>query len=253
VTDQQPTEAAEPREGPLDDPAMPIASQPPPIFKRARGAVRSIGGNKNDPPSSEPLSQGVTVVAAVADQAAGLAPRRAASDARHPNRVQRRLDERDFRRGGRGDMYSHRNTLAVDHHHPLRALAPLRCPDVGAPFFADANEPSMNVFSHRSRPRASRWPRKARHIRSHVPSSSHARSRRQQVDPLGYPSGRSRHRAPVLSTHKIPSTTSRCGTRGRPPRCERVSRGRCGSIFAHCASVNRTLRWRMRTSGQCDT
>lgn len=34
---------------------------------------------------------------------------------------------------------------------------------------------------------------------SHVPSSSHCRRRRQQVDPLGYPSGRSRHRAPVVN------------------------------------------------------
>ncbi len=127
------------------------------------------------------------------------------------------VDERDFRRAGRGDMYSQRNTLAVDHHHPLRTLAPLGLADVGAPFFAEANEPSMNVFSQRSRPRASSWPRKARHIRSQVPSSSHCRRRRQHVDPLGYPSGRSRQRAPVLSTQRMPSTTSRWLTRGRPP------------------------------------
>jgi hypothetical protein len=86
-----------------------------------------------------------------------------------------------------------------------------------------------------------------------VPSSSQARRRRQQVDPLGYPAGRSRHRAPVLRTQRMPSTTSRCGTRGRPPSRERGLRGRCGSIAAHCASVSRTLRWRMRTSGQCST
>jgi hypothetical protein len=150
-------------------------------------------------------------------------------------------------------MYSHRNTLAVDHHHPLRTLAPLGFSDLRAPFFAEANEPSMNVSSQWSRPRASSWPRKARHIRSHVPSSSHCRRRRQHVDPLGYPSGRSRHRAPVFKTQRIPSTTSRLLTRGRPPWGERRGRGRCGSILAHCASVTRTLGLGTSTSAQCGT
>jgi hypothetical protein len=150
-------------------------------------------------------------------------------------------------------MYSQRNTLAVDHHHALRTLAPLGFSDVGAPFFADMNEPSMNVFSQSSRPRASRWPRNARHIASQVPSSSQCRKRRQQVAPLGYPSGRSRQRAPVLSTQRIPSTTARLLMRGRPPVRERRGRGRCGSILAHCASVSRTLRLAISTSGQGST
>jgi hypothetical protein len=111
----------------------------------------------------------------------------------------------------------------------------------------------MNVFSHDNRPRASSWPRNARHICSHVPSSSQRRSRRQQVEPLGYPSGRSRQRAPVLRTQRMPSTTSRLATRGRPPARERRGRGRCGSIFAHCASVSRTLRLATSTSGQVST
>jgi hypothetical protein len=111
----------------------------------------------------------------------------------------------------------------------------------------------MNVFSHRSRPRASSWPRKPRHMRSQVPSSSHCRKRRQQVDPPGYPSGRSRHRAPVFKTQRIPSTTSRLLTRGRPPSGERRGRGRCGSILAHCASVTRTLGLGTSTSAQCGT
>jgi hypothetical protein len=111
----------------------------------------------------------------------------------------------------------------------------------------------MNAVSQRIRPRASSWPRKARHMASHVPSSSHCRIRRQQVDPLGYPSGRSRHRAPVFSTHRIPSTTARWLMRGRPPLRERRGRGRCGSMWTHCASVTRTLRLAMSTSGQGST
>jgi hypothetical protein len=242
VTDQQTTDATDPREGPHDGPAVAVASQPPPIFTRTRGAVGAIANNEDYPPSSEPLSHGVTLVAAVADRAVGIATRLPTSDARHPNPVQRRLDQRDFRRRGRGEMYFRRSTLAVEHHHPFQALAPFRLLNVGASSFALAKDPSMNVLSRRRRPRASTGPRKSRHTRSHVPSSSHARSRRQHVVPLGFPSDRLRHRAPVLSTQRIPATTSRCGTRGRPPRCERVSRGRGGSMVARCASVNRKLR-----------
>lgn len=232
---------------------MAVASEVPAVFVSTDDAVLAVRDDDRDPSARTAFAQGVAVKCQVANQSRRLLARRAPTSTGHPNRLQCGLNECDFRGTGRGDMYSHRNTLAVDHHHPLRTLAPLGFPDVRAPFFADANEPSMNTCSHRSRPRASSWPRKARHIRSQVPSASHCRRRRQQVDPLGYPSGRSRQRAPVFNTQRIPSTTSRWLTRGRPPRGERRARGRCGSIFAHCASVSRTLRLRTRTSGQCST
>jgi hypothetical protein len=44
---------------------------------------------------------------------------------------------------------------------------------------------SMNACSHCNRPRASSWPRNARHSRSQIPSASQSRRRRQQVLPLG--------------------------------------------------------------------
>ena len=232
---------------------MPIAAQPATIVVSSAEVPVPIRNDRDDAAPVQALPQGVAVVAAVRNQSVGMLSRPAAVAARDPDRVQGRVDERDFRRTGRGDMNSERNTLAVDHHHPLRTLAAGGGADVGAPFFADANEPSMNVFSHRSRPRASSWPRSARHIASQVPSSSHWRSRRQQVEPLGYPLGRSRHRAPVFRTQRIPSTTSRLLTRGRPPFGERRDSGRCRSIWAHCASVTRTLGLGTSTSAQCGT
>ena len=44
-------------------------------------------------------------------------------------------------------MQSARNTLAVDHHHPLRSLAPLGFSDSCAPFFAGAKLPSRKRFA----------------------------------------------------------------------------------------------------------
>ena len=250
VTNQQSSEPTKPGERPLNDPAMSIASQLSTVLESADGAVVPIRHDDGDPASREAFAKGVTVIRPVGDQPFRVPIPAAASDT---NGAQRRVDERDLRWGGRADMYSQRNTLAVDHHHALRTLSTLGFADVGAPFFADANEPSMNTCSHRMRPRASSCSRNARHIANHVPSTSHCRNRRQQVDPLGYPSGRSRHRAPVFRTHRIPSTTSRWLTRGRPPLRERRLRGRCGSILAHCASVSRTVRLPTLTSDQRST
>jgi hypothetical protein len=253
MPNQQSAETPEPRKGPFNLPTMPTSSQPSSIFEVASLRPPAIRQDRRNAAMPKPPAEPLAVVTSVANQALGILARPPSTDARHANRCQRRLDEIDFRRSRRGDMYSQRNTLAVDHHHPLRTLAPLGFSDVRAPFFADANEPSMNVFSHDSRPQASSWPRNARHSCSHVPSSSHRRSRRQHVEPLGYPSGRSRQRAPVFRTQRMPSTTSRFATRGRPPARERRGRGRCGSIFAHCASVSRTLRLATGTSGQVST
>ena len=100
----------------------------------------------------------------------------------------------------------------------------------------------MNAGSHCNRPRASSSAMIARQIRSHVPSSSQRFSRRQHVEGLGYSTGRSRQRAPVFSTQRMPSTPARWLAQGRPPRWDRGIRGRSGSILAHCASVKRTLR-----------
>ena len=243
----------QPGERAFDDPPTPITAQVTAIVVAAAEVPIPVRDDRGHAAPVQTLAQRIAVVATVSNQPVRLLPRPTAVAPRDADGVQRGVHERDFGRTGRGDMNSERNTLAVDHHHPLRTLSAGGFADVGPPFFADTNEPSMNVFSQRSRPRASSSPRKARHMASHVPSSSHARSRRQQVDPLGYPSGKSRHRAPVFKTQRIPSTTSRLLTRGRPPFGERRGRGRWRSIWAHCASVTRTLGLGTTTSAQCRT
>jgi hypothetical protein len=131
---------------------------------------------------------------------------------------------------------SQRNTLAVDHHHPLRALAAFGFPDSVAPFFAGAKLPSTKLSLQSSWPRRSSSARNCRHILSQMPSSSHRCNRRQQVAGLTPKSdGRSRQRAPVLSTQRMPSRTARLSFQGRPALeyC-----GSNGSSLAHCLSDN---------------
>ena len=248
MSNQQSPERAKPRDGSLHDPPMPVAAQPATIFKRPHGAVAPIRTRQHDAAGSQPGPQRVAIKAPVGNQVPGEP-----SVGRDP-RGERRFSERDFRRCGRGQGDSQRKTLTLHQYHALCTFPALSGSDIGPPFFAGAKVPSMNAVSHSRRPRASSSAINVRQSRSHVPSSSQRFNRRQHVDGLGYSAGKSHHRAPVFSTQRMPSTTARWATQGRPPRALRGKRGRSGSIWAHCASVTRTLRLATTaTSGQCST
>jgi hypothetical protein len=178
-------------------------------------------------------SSSVAVVSLVGDNPAQPTLGSSASGPRHPHRRQGAPQQFHLCRRGRFQELSQRNTLAVDHHHPLRALAPLGFADARAPFLAGAKLPSTKLSLQSSRPRASSSQRNWRHTANHTSCSSHNRKRRQQVLGLGYSGGRSRQRAPVLSTHRMPSNTRRFSVhrRPRPDHC-----GSKGSIFFHCSS-----------------
>jgi hypothetical protein len=149
----------------------------------------------------------------------------------YPNRRERRLDELEIRRGSSVKVVSQRKTPAVDRHHPLRPLAPLGLADGGAPFSAGAKLPSRNDSLHLNSCRSFNPPRKARQISSQTSCASQSRSLRQQVAGAGNSSGKSCHRAPLRSSHKMPSSTLRSSAPGRPP-CGRLglSRARAGSV-----------------------
>jgi len=115
----------------------------------------------------------------------------------YTDRCERLFREPNLVGGRRVKLLSQRNTLAVDHHHPLRALAPLGFSDFRAPFFAGAKLPSRNDSLQSS---CSRWfssARNARQMVSQTPCSSQSRSRRQHVAGEGNSSGKSCQRAPL--------------------------------------------------------
>jgi hypothetical protein len=141
-----------------------------------------------------------------------------------------------FRRGCRVREGSQRHTLAVDHRHPLRALAAFRFPDAGPVFFAGANLPAANASDQSCWPCASRT-RKARQAPSHTRCSSQSRRRRQQVLGEGNRAGGSFQRAPARKTQSMPSNPGRFGMGLGSPDCKALGLGINGAIFAHCASV----------------
>jgi hypothetical protein len=56
----------------------------------------------------------------------------------------------------------------------------------------------------------------------------------------GYRSGKSRQRAPLRSTHRIPSKHARSSAGGRPPRGDRFRFGMKALICSHCSSLTKT-------------
>lgn len=154
------------------------------------------------------------------------------------NLVYRFFEQRDFRRGRRVQVVSQRNTLAVDHHHPLRTFAPFGLSDAFPPFLAGAKLPSTNASDQSSCPRSSSSARNARQALSQTSCSSQRFNRRQHVEGLGYRLGKSAHGAPVRKIHKIPSNTLRLSAQGLPPRFDFLGWGNKGSSFFHCSFVN---------------
>lgn len=195
-----------------------------------------------DPSFSESLPKRVAIVRLVTDHSFRAGPRPAWSFLGDFDLLECLFGEPDLCWRSRVGIASQRNTLAIDHHHVLCSLSPLGFPDSRAPFFAGEKLASMNASSQSRTPLASSSERKALHISFRTSASYHSFKRRQQVEKCGYLSGRSFHRAPVLSTQRIPSKTNRSSALGRPPFGPTGFFGMRGSIFLHCSSVRYTTR-----------
>lgn len=232
IANDQAAEVAQPSEGAFDLPAFAIAPQFPSVVERRLAPAPPMRTKQNHPALEQAPAQGIAVVGPIGDDAQGPLARTPAF-LRHADSIQRALRQGHFPRRGRDQLTSQRNTLAVDHHHPLRAFAPLGLADAGAPFLAGAKLPSRNDSLQSSRPCWSSSERNCRQILSQTSCSSHWRKRRQQVLALGYSLGKSRQRAPVLSTQRMPSSTRRLSAQGRP---RLRSLGKSGSSLAHCPS-----------------
>jgi hypothetical protein len=234
----QATKISKPRKRPFDLPPSLIASQLPSLLSRQLLAVFAMRTNQINASPGQTMAQRVRSTRLVIDHALGALAGTSPALSGHRNRLQGRLQQLHFGGGRRCQEVSHRNTVAVDHHHPLRAFAPLGCADAGPPFLAGAKLPSAQASDQSSCPWLSSWPRKVRQALRQMSCSSHSRRRRQHVLGDGYRVGRSFQRAPVRNIHKMPSKHGRLGIGFGPPQGEALGSGNKGAIFSHCASVS---------------
>ena len=238
LADDQSTAVAKPCKCAFYLPSPFVATQFATIMIFASLVVASIGTDQFDATTSQTFSKRIAVISPVRNESFRIFPWPAASFSRDGDSVQSCGDQLHFRWGRRVQVVSKRNTLAVDHHHPLRAFALAGLADTEPPFFAGAKLPSMKASDQSNWPRSSNSARKARQAFNQTSCSSQSRSRRQQVEGLGYVLGKSAHGAPVRSIQRIPSKTLRLSIQGRPPRLDVLGFGKSGSSFFHCASVN---------------
>ena len=145
VANDQPAKVAEPSKGAFHLPATPVSTQRPAILRARLAAIPAMRCDQFDSSCCQPLAQRIAVIGAIGNHTRWFLPwPSAAMSPGHADRRERFFREPDLVRGGRVKLLSQRNTLAVDHHHPLRALAPLGFADFRAPFFAGAKLPSRN-------------------------------------------------------------------------------------------------------------
>jgi len=240
ISHDQAAEVLQPSDRAFDFPATFISSQLAAVLRFA-AFVPAIGADQVDSPTQQAGPHRIGVGGSVINQSLGVLSRSAATGTRHANLFQQRLDQRHFVGRRRGKCDSERHTLAVCHHHKLCTLAAFGRSDAGAPFFAEENVPSANTSCQSSCPAASNFDRKARHRSSQMWCSSQSRSRRQHVLLDGYTFGKSFQRAPLRSTHKMPSKQSRSAAGVRPPFGFGFRFGNNFSIFAHWSSVSSGL------------
>ena len=233
VADEQAAKVAQPGKGPFDFPTLAITAQPAAIVEARFCASSTVRADQQHAAFEQTLSQRIAVVGAVGHDSQRSFLWTASATTGHRYLSQGAFGQSHFPRAGRDQSASQRNTLAVDHHYPLRAFAALGFANSEAPFLAGAKLPSRKLSLQSNLPRWSNSDRKARQILSQAPRCSHWRNLRQQVLALGYSLGKSRQRAPVLSTHRIPSSTRRLLAQGRP---RLRSLGKSGSSLAHCSS-----------------
>jgi hypothetical protein len=244
VADLDAAEVLQPGVGAFDFPALAVAAELSFIFKSAMAVVAAVRSDQFCAAPFQPRAQRVGVVAAIGNHAPQAGARASTATARHFH-----LFERAFRKPLFGDLRgrklrSDRYAAAVDHHHALRTFPTTCLADPEAPFFAVTKVASRNDSSQSNSLRSSICASSFRQARSQTPCSSHIRNRRQQVEPSGYSSGRSRHRAPVRRTHKIPCKHARLEAHGRPrPSLRRFGSGNNGTNTAHCSSLNKACRF----------
>ncbi|HOY09487.1 MAG TPA: hypothetical protein PLB05_05360 [Candidatus Omnitrophota bacterium] len=219
ISHDEATIIARPSEGSFNLPAAFVPAQFSAILASFSLVVFTIWADELDTTLEQAFPQWIAVISFVSDDPFGFLLWATTPRTRNRNFVQRRFKKLRFARARRVQVEPRRNSLAVDHHHPLRAFAAFGLSNARAPFLAAAKLPSANASLQSICSRSSNSDNKARQAVNQLSCSSHSRSLRQHVDAIGNSFGISGHSAPVRRIQRMPSKTFRLSALGRPPFC----------------------------------
>ena len=233
VSNKHTTVVLQPPDQPLHLPPALVSAQHSAVLGLRFAPVHLVRSNHRDALRLERRIKRIGVIRFVADETPGLGYRESSLHST-PNKG-------DLMRRSTFNVDGEWKRRRVCNHHDLCTFAPLGLSNAIAPFFATTKVPSMKHSERSMRPRSSKSRAKACSTPSSTPERTHAWKRRWQVWYGGYLGGRSIQGAPVLSTHKIPSSTSLLPLQGRPlPSSRRGGSGISGCKTAHCSSVSFT-------------
>lgn len=244
VADLDAAKVLQPGIGALDFPAFAITTQLAFVFKAPLAVVAAVRSNQLDAAPFQPQAEWIRVISTIGNHPPQVGTRASTATTRHLHCSERAFREPVFGNLRGRKLRSDRYTAAVDHHHALCTFPATCFADCEAPFFAVTKVASRNASSQSSSPRSSICASSFCQARSQTPCSSHIRSRRQQVEPSGYSSGRSRQRAPVRRIQRMPSKHDLFVAQGRPrPSLRCFGSGNNGANTDHCASLSNTGRF----------
>jgi len=230
----QATELIQPRQRPLDHPA--IAPQP------LTGIDAAAGDAWDDAPPAHRSPTGTRIIALVRMQLSWPLAGTAMPLANRRQGLQQPLQYLGIRHIGCGVADYEWDAVSFDHNRALRArFAAIRRIRAGG-FAPRGAGPLAESRAARDQSIWSTCPKRFKSRRwswSHTPAACQSRSRRQQVISLPQPIswGSISQGMPVLSTKRMPVRAAWLLMCGRPPLGLAGSGGRIGSITAHSSSL----------------
>jgi len=178
IAHDQAVEIREPGKSSFNFPPFPITPELSFILHFRFFSVSPVRNDKINFQYVKPFSKWIAVIGLIANQTKGAFFRTTSAIARYVYGFERFFGEFDFCGRCRGKCASDRNTLAVDHHHPLRSFAPFGRANKGPPFLAGAKLPSITASCQSSAPFLSSMERNFRQTSSQTPWSSQSLKRR---------------------------------------------------------------------------
>lgn len=215
----------------------------PPIYPETTAIVSSSFSKlRHNSPLAKLFAMWLAVIAAITKDAVRTLKRPANLTCNWWNAINQRQQLRDIMAVGTGQLYRQRDTVGIRYQMVLRAFFAAICgiwacfhPPKTARTEAESTTAREKSICSACRNLLSKtlW------ILSHTPAFCQSRRRRQQVIPEPQPisKGRSSHAMPVLSTKRIPVSTSLSGTGLRPGYWDlRFFFGISGSMISHNSS-----------------
>ena len=214
VSDGKPPEAVEPSEAALDD--------PPVTAKLLLGFDAAPCDARLDAAAATGASAPTVVVGLVGMQLVGPAPWPARLACHRRHGIEHRLERHAVVDVGPGQPETERDAASVGDQVTFRAgpasIRRVRA-GLGTPLLAAMDELSTQARLQSMRSASRRRHSSSRCRLSHTPAACQSRNLRQQVTPDPQPNsaGSISQGMPVRSTNRMPVSTERAGTGGRPP------------------------------------